>query len=189
MSLVGQAYKEYLSPEEQKALTEGITELTDMLFSEIMQMAHWKPETLDNSMFAQCLPPRYLPKYTPLFLKQFFVCILTVSWKLAQPEPTFLASVAEELAAWAIIDAAKAQIELKRETEGSQLTAEEAFEDFIEGLFEDTDVLFLFDDEHDGIDQSAVGQMLGMSSLSFEDWFKPFSDDPSRIVHPYVAGE
>ena len=123
MSKVGQAYTQYLTSEEQEALAEGITVLTDMLFEDLMHRQSWKPEDLANSMFAEYLPMRYLSKYTPLFLKQFLVCVLTVSWKLAQPEPTFLASVAEELAAWAIIDAAKGQIALKQETEGSKLSA------------------------------------------------------------------
>jgi len=45
---------------------------------------------------------------------------------------------------------------------------------------------FLFDNAYDGIDESEAAQELGMSSLAFNDWFKPFSDEPSRIAHPYV---
>jgi hypothetical protein len=190
MSLVGQAYKEYLTPEEQEALAGGVDLLLDGLFDEVMQMAHWEESDLANSTFGWHLPPRYLPKYTPLFLKQFLICVVTVAWKLAQPEPMVLSCVAEELAGWAIINAARVQIELKRETEGaSEVSTEDAFADFIEVFFEDTDCLFLFDDEYDGIDQSPVGQMFGLTPLSFEDWFKPFGSGPERIVHPYVAGE
>jgi hypothetical protein len=60
------------------------------------------------------------------------------------------------------------------------------FEDVVEMLFEDTDFLFLFDQEYDGIETSAVGQLLHMTSLSFTDWFRPFNDDPSYMAHPYV---
>lgn len=31
-----------------------------------------------------------------------------------------------------------------------------------------------------------LAQMLGMASLSLRDWFKPFSDEPLRIAHPYM---
>jgi hypothetical protein len=57
------------------------------------------------------------PSNTPLFQKQFIVCVFTVAWKLAQPKPMALSSVAEELAAWSIITAAKQQVELELEGE------------------------------------------------------------------------
>ena len=60
------------------------------------------------------------------------------------------------------------------------------FYTFIDRYFEDTDVAFLFDDRYDGLDETEVAQMLGFSSLAFADWFLPFSDAPSRVVHPYV---
>jgi hypothetical protein len=28
--------------------------------------------------------------------------------------------------------------------------------------------------------------MFGIASLAFNDWFKPFTDEPWRIAHPYV---
>jgi hypothetical protein len=186
MSLVGQAYSDSLTAEEQEALAGGIDVLIDELFEDLRQREHEGEWDLANSPFGECLPLRYLPRYTPLFLKKFLVCVITVAWKLAQPEPLCLSSVAEELAARAIINAARVQIELAEEQGESELEALDAFTDFIEACFEDTDFEFLFQDEYDGIDQSAVGQIAGISSLSFEDWFKPFSEEPERIAHPYV---
>lgn len=93
-----------------------------------------------------------------------------------------LSSLAEELAAWAIINQAKSVVE---EDEG-EAAEENAFDIFIDGYFEDTDFLYLFDATYDGIDEAEVAQVLGMSSLAFHDWFLPFSDEPSRMAHPYV---
>jgi len=95
----------------------------------------------------------------------------------AQAEHKQLSSLAEEVAAWMIVNIAKAILEEKME---------DAFDDFINIYFEDTDFLYLFDDAYDGIDESQVGQIMGISSLALDDWFLPFSDEPSRIAHPYA---
>jgi hypothetical protein len=83
---------------------------------------------------------------------------------------------AEELAARAIIQEAKGRLEDRKN----------AFDTCIDLYFEDTDIAFLFDDRSDGLDETEVAQMLGLSSLAIADWFLPFSDAPSRVVHPYA---
>ena len=49
-------------------------------------------------------------------------------------------------------------------------------------LFEDHDVLMLFDDALDGIEDSGsdVNQALGMVNMAPLDWFSPFDDDRAR---------
>ena len=140
------------------------------------------PEHFEDTILGGHLPSRYLHRYTPLFYKQFAVCIITVAWKLAQPKHISLSSVAEELAAWAIINQAKVLTEEREDGEA----IEKVLEKFIDVYFEDLDFGFLFDNAYDGIDESEATQELGMSSLAFNDWFKPFSDEPSLIAHPYV---
>src|SRR5207245_2627803 len=83
--------------------------------------------------------------------------MITVAWKLAQSEHLPLSSLAEELAALAIIQEAKGHLEDRKN----------AFDTFIDRYFEDTDVAFLFDDRYDGLDETEVAQMLGLSSLAF----------------------
>ena len=56
-------------------------------------------------------------------------------------------------------------------------------------LFEDTDFEYLFIPARDGIEEGEVGRHLGMGSLAFEDWFKPFGGGSRGPVHPYCAGE
>ncbi len=101
--------------------------------------------------------------------------------QIGQATPIPLASVAEELTAYAV--ARQAQDILQDEME--EATEEDTLDLFIDLFFEDLDIEFLFDDASDGIDKSVIGQYMGMASLAFDDWFKPFSDESS--VHSYVV--
>ena len=180
---VGQAYSNVLTQQEQQALQEACDVLIDEVFEDLKNMQD--PKDLVDTALGDCLPERYLYRYTPLFLKQFVVCIITVTWKLAQPEHMPLSSLAEELAAWALVRKAQTLIEMGEE-EGGQ-TIDDPFEKFIDTYFEDLDFEYLFDDAYDGIEKEVeLVQVLGMASLSLQDWFKPFSDEPSRTAHPYV---
>jgi hypothetical protein len=180
---VGQAYANVLTVRERRALQEACDLLIDSVFDDLKHVKD--PQDVINAMVGIYLPERYLHKYTPLFLKKFGVCIITVAWKLAQPEHMPLSSLAEELAAWTIVRVAQGLVE----EHARKKKTKNAFEAFIDEYFEDTDFEFLFDDAYDGIDETEVGQMMGMSSLAFDDWFVPFSDDPSRVAHPYVLEE
>lgn len=180
---IGQAYSDSLSMQEQEALQASCDILIDSIFSEISDVE--TPEDIVNTIIGGYLPERYTYKYTPLFLRQFAVCIITVAWKLAQPQRIPLSCVAEELAVWTMIKIAKGVLE---DTEGYEGGIDNAFFEFIGEYFEDTDFEYLYDDAYDGIDETEVGQSLGMSSLAFSDWLKPFSDEPSRTPHPYVIG-
>ena len=179
--LVGQAYSDILTPRAREALEMGCDWLIDHSFENYNDLKG--PEEFEDTVLGGHLPSRYLHKYTPLFYKEFAVCIITVAWKLAQPTHMPLSSIAEELAARAIIKEAKA---LTAEEEEDGETIEQILDRFIDIYFEDLDFELLFDNTYDGIDESEVGQELGMTSLAFDDWFKPFSGESSRIVHPYV---
>ncbi|HVB61021.1 MAG TPA: hypothetical protein VNE61_07500 [Ktedonobacteraceae bacterium] len=177
---VGQAYADLLTSREQQALANGCAILIDQVFADLEDI-HEPQDVVHSKLFAH-LPARYLSKYTPLFCRQFAVCIITVAWKVAQSHRVPLSLVAEELAAWAIITEAKNIIE----EEKGEKAAEQAFDPFVDGYVENTDFVFLFDDASDGIDEGVIGQLTGMSSLRFDDWFVPFSDEPARTAHPYV---
>jgi hypothetical protein len=121
--------------------------------------------------------PVYLARYTPLFAKQFLTCLLTVAWKLTSKEKIVLASVAEEMALHALIQNAQ----------GPTGEEEFDFDDFIDEVFEDTDFLWLFDAEFNGIQHTPAQATLRTANLDFDDWFRPFRD--ASPVHPYVAGD
>ncbi len=177
---IGRAYSDILTSREQQALQSACDILIDSAFDDLEIVK--EPNNGIDGRMSEHLPTRYKQKYTPHFYRKFAVCIITVAWKLAQSEPMPLSSLAEEVAAWAIINQAKSLVE---DDEG-EAAGEQAFDPFIDGYFEDTDFLYLFENEYDGIDEAEVAQVLGMSSLAFHDWFLPFSDEPSRRAHPYV---
>ena len=70
------------------------------------------------------------------------------------------------------------------EPEDSRYKSDEAFDAFIDGYFEDMDFEYLYDNFYDSLDETEPAQRMGISSFHFHDWFKPFSDDPSRTPHP-----
>jgi hypothetical protein len=177
--LMGQAYTDVLTPHEQQALQASCDILIDSVFDDLENVK--EPEDVADTLVGIYLPERYLYKYTPAFLRKFAICIITVAWKLAQPEHQMLSSLAETLAAWVIIQEAKRHLE-----DDTEKRLKNAFDAFIDAYFEDTDFEFLYDDALDGIEETEVAQIMGISSLAFHDWFSPFSDEPSRTPHPYV---
>ena len=177
--LMGQAYTKVLTPPEQQALQASCDILIDSIFDDLQNVE--QPEDVAHTMLGIYLPQRYLYQYTPHFLRKFAVCIITVAWKLAQPRHKILSSLAEELAAWVIIQEAKRQLEDETDVE-----IENPFDAFIDTYFEDTDFEYLYDNAYDGIEETEVAQIIGLSPLAFHDWFQPFSDEPSRTPHPYT---
>src|SRR5258706_7971002 len=177
---IGQAYSEVLTPREQQALLQACDWLIDHAFDEFASIN--EPKDVLDTVLGSHLPERYTYRYTPLFYKKFAVCLITVAWKLAQPEHLPLSSLAEELAAYAIIREAMARLEMEEEEDaeekGAQEETQEPFDAFLDAYFEDTDFAILFEDRYDGIDETEVAQVLGMSSLAFDDWFLPFSEEP-----------
>jgi hypothetical protein len=171
---VGSASEELLPPNHWAALYDAATMLTDQFFDDVAGLL--ADGDFAQSAMAGYLPAKYLLRYNVLFAKQFLACLLTVAWKLRAPDYYPLACVAEELALHAIIECAEALLE----SEGLQAD----FTEFEDEAFEDADVEQLFDPALDGIENSELGQKLGMAHLRFEDWFRPFrGEDP---VHPYV---
>lgn len=176
----GQAYADILTLRARELLKEACDWLIDHCFEEYGTITN--SADLNITILGGFLPQHYGYKYTPLFFKRFAVCIITVAWKLAQSTHQPLSSLAEELAAWVVIEQAKAFTE--EEKDGA--VTERSLNKFVDLYFEDLDFQFLYNGIYDGLDKDEVAQILGISSLSFDDWFKPFSDEPSRIAHPYA---
>ena len=171
--------EEVLPPSHRLALADACDRLTDLGLDDLAAVLHGDWPVADSTV-AGFLPRRYLARYTPVFLKRFVVCLITVAWKLAQPGRVPLACVAEELAAWALIREAGRVLEERDEAADFGL--------FTDDLYEDTDFLILFDPRLDGLESSEVGAYLGMGYLGLKDWFVPFGGGDRGAVHPFVAG-
>ncbi len=176
---MGQAFRKILSVEQRRALRQACDMLLDELLDELPR-ADAQRTNLDLEEFSiELLPPQYQARYTERFGRRFLACLMTVAWKLNQPHFVKFACVAEELAAWAILRRAEALLEV--DGLPSNLSRLETV------LFEDTDFKMLFDPFMDGVDESELGKVMGMTSLRFEDWFTPF-DLEAKLgeVHPFA---
>jgi hypothetical protein len=124
------------------------------------------------------LPRGCARNYTPEFVQQFADVVEEVTQKLGS-ELCYLKSTVEELAGHAIIDYAKSFLE--DSPEAAQAwgvkdveAADHDLEMLADLVFEDEDVLMLFDPRFDGIESSAEGESMGVANLRFEEWFTPF---------------
>ena len=176
---------ELLSPATRKALAEASAFVIDECFQDLQDLEVDEEGRLDfaSLSMADYLPARYLPRYTPLFARQFLACVITVAWKLAHPDPYPLACVAEELACNAIL------VELERRLEDEGLELDVSVGELYDLLFEDLHFENLFIPARDGVEEGDVRRYLGMGSLAFEDWFKPFGGGSRGPVHPYCVDE
>src|SRR4051812_393522 len=205
---VGQAFdRRALPPRARVALAAALAQITDEAFDDWALLVAELRETrrrqraaggatdeppagigwaalAEQTSLADYLPGQYLDRYSPIFLKRFALCLFTVAWKLAQPAWIRPACVAEELALRAIVRRAEAVPELEDQPPFD-------FGDFEDLAFDDLDVAYLFSPALDGIDDSPVGDQLGMASLAFGDWFRAFGGGapPYSAVHPYASDD
>jgi hypothetical protein len=148
---LGQAYEDVLSDQERGLLLEAAQELIDATFMDLgaSDRADW---TADNWLIGTMLPPRYRLQYTSKFARRFFLCLVTVVWKLGQREPLRLSCVAEELAAHVLLLEAEAFAE-----EQDQAVDFGSLRDI---LFEDLDFEFLYDETYDGHHASPIRRVV-----------------------------
>ncbi|MFC1707245.1 hypothetical protein ACFL59_10605 [Planctomycetota bacterium] len=133
--------------------------------------------SIEETGLIDLLPLRYLPRYDLAFARRFLVCAVTVAWKLSAPDEQLLACLAEELALHAIVQRASGLLVVE--------AIEPDFGTFCDIAFKDQDYLFLFDGAQDGIEDSAIGDAMGIVNLRFADWFRPFYE--TVPVHPFVG--
>ena len=177
---LGYAYRRAIPRSHAEALFTAAEIMGDHIAEELgaIRSGTW---TASDSALADDLPPRYLPRYTPQFMRRFCWCALTVIWKLGQRKRLSLSCVAEELAAHLLIQQAGAVLEQDGHAADFGLLEEY--------LFEDLDFEFLYDNSSDGIERSAVAETIGMENLPFADWFERFGAPDNHAYaepHPLV---
>lgn len=174
---LGYAYRKTLPPSHREALYTAAEMVEDGILADLAASRSRSWEAA-YSYTASMLPPRYVLRYTPLFIRRFYACLLTVVWKLGQRERIPLSSVAEELAAHILIQEAIGVLEGEGE--------EADFGAFEQELFEDLDFEMLYDNAYDGIEETAFAEELGVVNLAFADWFTSFgSPDSDTYPEPH----
>jgi hypothetical protein len=105
------AFAEWLDDDHQEALHTAMNMLVDEFYQDVADLLSDPNYRFDQTNMDYYLPRMYRARYTPLFAKRFLTCLLTVIWKLNQRELLALSSVAEELAAHALIERATGLLE------------------------------------------------------------------------------
>lgn len=143
-----------------------------------------------ESSLAWSLPPVIHQRALddPMFPRQYLVSLVTVAWKLAQPDYPRPASPAEQLIVAMLVDKAEVMAELD--------DSDCDFDAFVDHYLEDVDHQILWDMSLDGAGDpdNPVNQYMRMGSWEYDDLFKPWRDDvppdPMRgAVHPYAYDE
>lgn len=170
---------EILPPLEREKLADAGIILIDMTIDTLDAVRAGDVESVAAPPVLDHLPPKFINRYDYLFMKRFLVCLITVNWKLQAPGAHQLASVAEELALYAMIEEASVLVDdgkgtVKLDYERLELQAHE-----------DADFRMLWDDSIDGIESSRVGEIMGACNLEFDRWFEPFA---GRYAHPFGGG-
>jgi hypothetical protein len=105
---VGQAFPETaLSLRRREALSQAIDIVHDRYWDDLAHLGGEDVSLADLSMMDD-LPLAHLPDYTPLLVRQLFVSMTVVAWKLAQPEFLMPATVLEQFGLDALIREAAA---------------------------------------------------------------------------------
>ena len=165
-----------LGGEALAILREAADELRDELREDIETLRDGGPYD-DTFAVRELLPAVYARHYTPTVVAQWAGSVETVAHKLAAYPDTYLASTAEELAGHALIARCEALIGEREGELDDPDSLREKFDEAHDLAFEDHDVLLLFDARFDGIEDSDIGEMMGMANLHVRDWFRPFRSD------------
>ena len=172
--MIGNAWGDCLPENHREALHNALDLLVDDFLND--------PD-YDEPLLITALPSKYLLQYDGGFRRKFLVTLLTVGYKLAQPEPPvpLFSCTAEELALHVLIEEAREGLK----TQG----IEPEFSEFEDRAFQDDmDIEILYDMALDGIEDSPVGDSMRYANLQFDQWFEPFLS-ATTPVHPYVAEE
>lgn len=175
--VVLKAKLEDLSPAARQAVTVASDITVEECF-EAIEATSRSGEGFDETVLEAFLPPACRSAYTKPFLRGFLVSLVTVGWKLAQPESYWLTCKAEEVALKVIVERGKTVLEADRALAAADPDELDGFE---ERAVEDRDYAFLWHPEFDGIDSSELGAEMGMESLAPARWFDRYNP-PSEVI-------
>jgi len=167
--------KRILSKNQIQYLSNAFDTIYDEIRNDIETLSKNENEQ-DNTWLWDQLPPLGRGDLDLNMAFNLLTSLITLVYKFHIEKKLMLGSRAEELLLYIAIEQAQALAEVDE-------VALEDFGDFIDCIFEDTDFLFLYEPEHDGIDQSPIGEMMRIGSLLPKDWFKSYNKP--RNPHPF----
>jgi hypothetical protein len=174
-------YRKVLTDEQPSALETASVVYVDECFGALE--AAEPGELLIDTAIDLHLPERYAHHCGQGFARRWTVTVVTVGWKLGQPQEVRLSCVAEELALNALVGHARVNLDLHGIPDSAR-----GWDDFYDLAFEDEDWRYLFDRSMDGIEDDPEAQReLMLVNLEFPKWFEPFAADSPR-PHPFATG-
>ena len=169
----------YLSPGHRDALQHANAIVFDQCLQDLLEVDARRDGITDGFLFnSGYLPRTQTCRYDAQFLKGFARAIAVVGWKLDQLTVPHVGSVAEGLAAHALLREA--------EVFAIEHDLELDLEPIWYLLFAGTTILTLFDPSCDGSTAVDGDQM---TSLAFDAWFTPFNGDTAHLSFPIVLDD
>lgn len=165
-----------LLPVELECLRDTAASLIDLGLADVADGRH-----PSSSLLGSALPPHVFITDPGRRLQEAVVALIALADRIRDARPELAPRcLLEELVAFALMEVTEANLVDELGHDPSP-----AWGSFRQMTFEDEDFLYLWDDSIDGIDQSPIGELVGMTNLSIRDWGAAFRDD--RPVHPYYA--
>lgn len=127
------------------------------------------------------LPQQWRLVVTAEFFQKLAVAVVNVTNGLTEVDWEGPSCLGEELVLRALCERVLGAPE-HYGIEDAQLQAE--IDGFTDSAFQDADHEYLFDPASDGIDESEVGDVLGMTPLGYDAVWRPFNN---RNGHPFFA--
>lgn len=168
-----------LSPDSRQALHHANAIVFEQCVQDLVEVEACRDRVIDGFLFnAGYLPRSQAYRYDPAFLRGFARALAVVAWKLDHQLIPSIGSVAEGLAAHALLR----EMELFAEEHGLGLDLGPVW--YL--LFAGTSILTLFDPAGDG--GTAIDGNL-TSSLRYDDWFIPFNGEMAYLSFPILIEE
>ncbi|MFD3530263.1 hypothetical protein [Streptomyces sp. NPDC058664] len=161
--------------------------LIDELYDDVQTLAD------EGTSVAECdselwhldaLPPRYALSYDERFARRLLVTAIALTTRFTDGSFRRLGCLAEELVLKLLLGQAHVALDLYG------LLADDtadALDRFADGVYEDRDFEWLYDESVDGVDEDPALDGTDITPLAFGGWFTPFADD--GYVHPYAVDE
>ncbi|MFC9390071.1 hypothetical protein [Streptomyces venezuelae] len=169
------------------ALVYASDVLIDELYDDVQTLADEATTVADcgsELWHLDALPPRYAGTYDELFARRFLVTAIALTTRFTDGSFQRLGCLAEELVLKLLVEQAHATLDLYGLLDHA--TAE-ALDRFADGVYEDRDFEWLYDDSTEDAHEDPAFEGPGVTPSTLGGWFTPFGDD--RYVHPYAVDE
>jgi hypothetical protein len=173
------AIKQWMTKREQEALVTGVSVTLDEALNDLDPMAvEDAPHLSEEARVVDFLPRQYRARSDGRFVCRFLAFLMTLVQKFAE-SPWTCCRVRRKNWRRTRSSPPRADLDL-----AGVANSEQAFERLESAIFEDTDVVFHFDAQFEGIEGTEFAAQAGVVNLAFAEWFAPFLHEV--VAHPFA---